>query len=117
MYKGSHKVIGYFSYSDAGDVFCDKDACVISGSSESLHGYIDAMLPDREANGIVKKTRFEEIMQGISRGAAYAFDQESYVRFLPLAEKNGMRDLPALAEFEKRQPEKDAPQFIRIAQA
>ncbi|ALB24587.1 hypothetical protein Psal006b_03445 (plasmid) [Piscirickettsia salmonis] len=117
MYKDSHKVIGYFSYSEEGDVFCDKDACVISGSSESLHGYIDAMLPDRETSGIVKKTRFEEIMQGISRGAAYAFDQESYTRFLPLAEKNGMSDLPALSEFEKHQPEENTPQFIRISQS
>ena len=36
------------------------------------------------------KTRFGEILSGMSLGAAYAFDAESYGRFLPLARQAGM---------------------------
>ena len=42
----------------------------------------------------VRKTRFGEIMKGLSLGAAYAFDQEAYGRFLPLGRQAGL----ALAE-------------------
>ncbi len=38
----------------------------------------------------VRKTRFGEIMRGLSLGAAYAFDEESYGRFLPLGRAAGL---------------------------
>jgi hypothetical protein len=38
----------------------------------------------------VRKTRFGEIWRGLRLGAAYAFDAESYARFLPLGRAAGM---------------------------
>ena len=38
----------------------------------------------------IRKTRFGEIMRGLSLGAAYAFDVESYGRFLPLGREVGL---------------------------
>lgn len=38
----------------------------------------------------IRKTRFGEIMQGLGLGAAYAFDEESYGRFLPLGRAAGL---------------------------
>jgi hypothetical protein len=42
------------------------------------------------AKHTVRKTRFGEIMRGLSLGAAYAFDEESYGRFLPLGRAAGL---------------------------
>jgi hypothetical protein len=38
----------------------------------------------------IKKTRFGEILKGLELGAAYAFDEESYIRFHPHAKKAGV---------------------------
>lgn len=38
----------------------------------------------------IRKTRFGEILRGLSLGAAYAFDEESYGRFLPLGRAVGL---------------------------
>jgi hypothetical protein len=93
------KVIGYFSYTKEGNVFCDGDACVISGSKETMRFYLKEMLPDSKEQDIIKKTKFGEIMNGLNRGGAYAFDKASYSKFLPLAKKCGMSDLPVANEF------------------
>jgi len=37
----------------------------------------------------IKKIRFGEIVQGINKGAPYSFDEQSYNRFYPLANKVG----------------------------
>lgn len=49
-------------------------------------------LVEMDAGGkhTIRKTRFGEIMQGLSLGAAYAFDEESYGRFLPLGRAAGL---------------------------
>ena len=38
----------------------------------------------------IRKTRFGEIMRGLRLGAAYAFDEASYARFLPLGKAAGL---------------------------
>lgn len=38
----------------------------------------------------IRKTRFGEIMRGLSLGAAYAFDEVAYGRFLPLGRAAGL---------------------------
>ncbi len=43
-----------------------------------------------QSSHTVRKTRFGEIMRGLSLGAAYAFDEESYGRFLPLGRAAGL---------------------------
>ena len=60
----------------------------------AMRKYILEMDPEGAAGHTVRKTRFGEIMQGLSLGAAYAFDAESYRRFLPLGREAGL----ALAE-------------------
>ncbi len=89
MSKRDGKVIGYFAYASPQAVVCSGKACVIAGSEASLRRYIS----ERGAGGkrTVRKTRFGEIMRGLRLGAAYAFDEESYGRFLPLGREAGLQ--------------------------
>ena len=82
------KVIGYFAFNPPVDVLCDGDACVVAGSEDQMKGYIES----KGKSGTplrIKKTRYGEIARGLSAGAAYAFDEESYNRFYPIANRNG----------------------------
>jgi hypothetical protein len=100
MPKRDTKVVGYFAYLSPAQVVCtDVDACVISGSIGAMRRHLAEMDPLGAPRATVKKTRFGEIRRGLELGAAYAFDQESYARFYPLAVEVG---LPvAAADFEK----------------
>jgi hypothetical protein len=66
------KVIGYFAYASKTEVVCDGDACVITGSDADLRAYIAELGTLDGISHTVKKTRFGEIMRGMSLGAAYA---------------------------------------------
>jgi len=83
------KVIGYFAIVPPVDVLCEGDACVIAGSEMSMKKYLSTLAPNSLAKFQVKKTRFGEILEGMQRGAPYAFDEASYNRFYPIANKNG----------------------------
>src|SRR5829696_6888358 len=107
------KVIGYFSYTKKGEVLCDGDACIIAGSKEALRHYRKEMLPTNRELDLIKKTKFIEIMKGLSCGSAYAFDKASYRNFLPLAKKSGIEDLPVTNEFFTPELSKGL-HFIRI---
>lgn len=109
--KEGSKVIGYFSYTNAGQVFCDGDACVIAGSSEAMKSYLERMPPNSDGRDMIKKTRFGEITNGLGQGGAYAFDEEAYSRFSRHAKNNGMEGLSTkevFSEFSEAVP------FIRI---
>lgn len=82
------KVIGVFALVPPMSVFCDADACIIAGSELSMKKYLSSK-PDASIKFQIKRTRFGEILQGLNMGGAYAFDQESYNRFYPLANKYG----------------------------
>ena len=84
------KVIGCFAYSSSKAVVCSGKACVVSGSEVAMRNYISELNPQGAASHTVRKTRFGEIMQGLRLGAAYAFDEESYGRFLPLGRAEGL---------------------------
>lgn len=99
MLKGFHKVIGYYCYTESGNAFCDGEGCIIAGSEELIKRYMEKMLGDREEREIIRKTTFGEIIRGIEKGGPYAFDEEAYRRFLPLAENNGLEDLPTVEDF------------------
>lgn len=55
-----------------------------------MSDYIDEVDPNGRKGRTVKKTRFGEILSGLKLGAAYAFDEESYGRFYPLARQEGL---------------------------
>ena len=54
----------------------------------------------------IRKTRFGEILTGMKVGAPYAFDEEAYARFLPLALEAGLPvsqvDFPAARDRGER---------------
>jgi hypothetical protein len=88
MANADTKVIGYFAYTSPQAVVCTGKACVISGSEQAMRAYVSEQAGSKRHT--VRKTRFGEIMQGLSLGAAYAFDEESYGRFLPLGREAGL---------------------------
>lgn len=98
--KDTHKVVGYFSYNlENGHVLCDGDACIISGSENSILMYKEKMNIDVAKSDVIRKTTFGDVMNGLLQGGAYAFDEESYNRFFPLATKNEVNDLPTSSDF------------------
>ena len=84
------KVIGYFAFSSPTEVVCEGDACVISGSEQRMKNYVASLTQELSKKTTIKKTRFGEITKGMKMGAPYAFDEESYNRFYPLANKIGL---------------------------
>ena len=54
----------------------------------------------------IRKTRFGEIVQGMMAGGAYGFDEEAYLRFLPLARSLGMPVADADFESARREGER-----------
>ena len=110
----SDKVIGYFSYTNSGEVTCDGDACVIAGSEELMKNYLSRK-PSGGNKDIIKKTRFGEIINGMNKGGAYAFDEEAFARFLPIAKLNKIPGLPDDGNVPSGQEQpKDGIHFIRI---
>ena len=92
--KNNSKVVGYFSYDDSGKVFCTpENACIISGSEELAKTYLRKMDSKNIARVTIKKIRCGEIMDAMEEGTKYAFDRESYDRFLPIARVEGMKNL------------------------
>ncbi len=90
MSKDLRKVVGYFAIHPPIDVLCDGDACIIAGTQSALNKYIKT-LSKPEVAFQNRKTRLSEILDGIGRGGAYAFDKESYKVFYPLANKHGFK--------------------------
>jgi hypothetical protein len=105
MGNRDQKVIGYFAFASPTDVVCTGeagDACVISGSTQAMKTFLTEIDPQRQISHRIKKTRFGEILRGLTLGAAYAFDEESYARFYPLALEEGLQ--VAEANFAEMQP-------------
>ena len=102
MSESYQKVIGFFAYASAAEVVCTGKACIILGSEKTMREY----LSETEFAGkkyTVRKTRFGEILQGLRMGGAYAFDEESYKVFYPLAKKEGLN--VAEADFATKRAE------------
>lgn len=87
--RSNEEAIGYFAYTKAGEVCCDGDACIIAGSEELMKTYLREMGGDINKD-IIKRTYYGEVMTGIGKGGAYAFDKEAYDRFFCIAELNGI---------------------------
>jgi hypothetical protein len=105
----AHKVVGYFSHSPEGGVFCDGEACIVAGTETLMYLYIQEMIISDEnkkkaKSMVVKKTRFGEILAGLTRGGVYAFDKESYLRFFSFAKKYELDNFPEPEDFFSKQP-------------
>ena len=83
------KVIGYLACISEEEVLCDGDACIIAGSEDSINKYLSHSPRGLPHKLQIKKARFGDIITGIKLGGAYSFDEDSYNRFYPLANKNG----------------------------
>ena len=92
--KEGLKIVGYFCYTHTNEVICDGDACIIAGNEKLMQSYLDNMAKSNERR-IIKKTRFNEILNGLLQGGAYAIDEEAYKRFYSVAHANGITDLPS----------------------
>jgi len=100
MQNSYSKVIGYWAYRSRAEVVCaEHDACLIAGSEEAMREYVREFTGQTADKHTIRKTRFGEILDGIRIGAAYAFDEEAYSRFLPLARGAGLQAEDA--DFEK----------------
>lgn len=108
--RASHKIVGYFSYTDTGEVFCDGDACIIAGSEAKMQSYLEQM-PKGDGRDIIKKTRFGEVIEGLRQGGAYAFDEKAYAIFAEYAKQNNMMS-PSWQDQITDSPEEM--RFIRI---
>ncbi len=84
------KVIGYFAYASPVEVVCTGAACVIAGSEAAMREFLAELHPTGAGRHTIRKTRFAEILSGMRLGASYAFDEEAYGRFLPLAQGAGV---------------------------
>jgi hypothetical protein len=114
----AHKVVGYFSHSPRGGVFCDGDACIIAGTESLMYSYMQAMLRSddeakEEKSMTVRKTRFGEILAGLARGGSYAFDKEAYLKFFSFAKKYELDNFPGPEDFFSKQSPTEL-HFIRI---
>jgi hypothetical protein len=68
-----------------------------------MRGYIRDLTGMPTEKFTIRKTRLGEILDGMSAGSAYAFDEDAYARFLLLARAAGP---PATeADFEKARSE------------
>ncbi len=96
------KAVGFFAYFPGGNVICDGDSCVITGSVKKMKKLLSEYGKHDIGNVVIKKTRFKEIRTGMEFGAAYSFDEESYNRFQPAALKAGIDVGPE--DFSEKRP-------------
>ena len=52
-----------------------------------MRNYIKSVSTESSNRTTIKKTKFGEIINGTKMGASYAFDEQSYNRFYPLANR------------------------------
>ena len=79
------RVLGFFAQADSNEVFRFEEACVIAGSPERLRACLATHPKLRNASLTLSKIRFADVHAGLDAGAAYAFDEEAFERFAPLA--------------------------------
>jgi hypothetical protein len=99
--SSTRTLVGYVAQI-SGNVLCDGDACVVFGSRLKLKSYL-ASNPQTAALGYaIQKAWSDDILTVLRMGAAYAFDEEAFHLFYPLAQRAGM-NLPQ-ADFRTPAP-------------
>ena len=103
------RVLGFFAYAGADEVFRFEDACVVTGSRERLRACLATHPKLRHASLALAKIRFADVHAGLGAGAAYAFDEEAFERFAPLARD---ADIEVAETFPASDP--DAFSFVKV---
>ena len=106
------RVLGFFAYAGPGEVFRFEEACVVAGSRERLQAYLAAHPRLRKASLTLAKIRFADVYVGLAAGSSYAFDEEAFERFAPLARDAG---IDVAETFPDREP--DTFSFVKVALA
>jgi hypothetical protein len=113
----AEKVIGYLAMKSRSELVCDGEALIIAGSHATLKRMLAKGATDPVSSYKIVKARFGEVVSGLERGGAYAFEEESYRRFSrfakeeeePLGNKwsrdlgSGVRRLAAMAAGRRRE--------------
>ncbi len=86
----AEKVIGYLAMKSRSELVCDGEALIIAGSHAMLKRMLAKGASDPVSSYKIAKAKFGEVVSGIERGGAYAFDAESYGRFSRLAREEGI---------------------------
>jgi hypothetical protein len=89
--SSSRILIGYIAQATQYHVLCDGDACVVFGSRLKFKSYLAGNPQTCDKSYSIKKAWFEDILTGLSFGAAYAFDEEAFRLFYPLAQRAGLK--------------------------
>lgn len=84
------KVIGFIAYVTKTSPVCFEDALLIAESEQSMLDFVKGIEPNPEKQVTIRKYRFEDILAGLQRGNAFAFNRESYGRFYPVAKAAGI---------------------------
>ena len=82
------RVVGWFTRCGLASL-CDGDALIVAGSEQAMREITKK--PNSPAQSWqYLSTTFDEIHSGMQRGGAYAFDEQAYNVFLPLAQQAGI---------------------------
>ena len=106
------RVLGFFAHAGPDEVFRFDDACLVAGSRERLRACLATHPRLRNASLALAKIRFADVHAGLESGAAYAFDEEAFERFAPLARDAG---IDVAETFPESEP--DAIGFVKVALA
>lgn len=83
-------LIGYIAQASRYELLCDGDACVVIGAKPKLKAYLASNAPTKDGGYAIKKAWLDDILVGLGMGGAYAFDEEAYKLFYPLAQRAGL---------------------------
>ena len=83
-------MLGFIAHAGPDEVFRFEEACVVAGSPDRLRACLSIHPKLRDASLTLAKIRFADVHAGLDAGAAYAFDEEAFGRFAPLARDAGI---------------------------
>ena len=108
------KVLGYVAVRPGTiNVLCDGDSCIVAGSEKQMREYIAAFSADRDAAYRISKARYGHVLQAMKLGGAYSFDRESFSRFCPLAQADGL-DIVDFTQNNQERPDGPAIPLMRV---
>jgi hypothetical protein len=83
--------VGYIAQASQYELLCDGEACVVMGSRLRLKAYLVENAAKLKRDYVIKKAWLADILTGLEYGGEYAFDDEAYKVFRPMAERAGLR--------------------------